>query len=198
MDVGFFEEENFAILLHNSLYFVISTNYHLFSSIFLEYIIDIKYWINAARGGGERLEGSSTVLEDAFRCSLIRIGGEEKEEGRVVARSRPARRGNNYSDVDRGRVTRALMLADGVCVCVCKSASCNGGREAKRERQITRLDCLTAITRSSWTIFMPVNGNNDKLAGGNVRTSDGQSKREDDSLDPPSIAEKIETRAEVF
>lgn len=86
-------------------------------SIFLEYIIDIKYRINAARGGGERLEGSSTVLEDAFRCSLIRIGGEEKE-GRVVARSRPARRGNNYSDVDRGRVTRALMLADGVCVCV--------------------------------------------------------------------------------
>lgn len=118
MDVGFFEEENFAILLHNSLYFVISTNYHLFSSIFLEYIIDIKYRINTARGGGERLEGSSTVLEDAFRCSLIRIGGEEKEEGRVVARSRPARRGNNYSDVDRGRVTRALMLADGVCVCV--------------------------------------------------------------------------------
>lgn len=125
------------------------SNYHLFSSIFLEYIIDIKYRINAARGGGERLEGSSTVLEDAFRCSLIRIGGEEKEEGRVVARSRPARRGNNYSDVDRGRVTRALMLADGVCVCVRKSASCNGGREAKRGRQITRLDCLTAITRSS-------------------------------------------------
>lgn len=45
---------------------------------------------------------------------------------------------------------------------------------------------------------MPVNGNNDKLAGGNARTSDGQSKREDDSLGPPSIAEKIETRAEVF
>lgn len=46
-----------------------------------------------------------------------------------MARSRPARRGNNYSDVDRGRVTRALMLADDG---VCKSASCNGRREAKR------------------------------------------------------------------
>lgn len=82
-------------------------------------ILNIELTQGGGGGGGreERLEGSSTVLEDAFRCSLIRIGG--KEEGRVVARSRPARRGNNYSDVDRGRVTRALMLADRVYVCVC-------------------------------------------------------------------------------
>ena len=89
-------------------------------------ILNIELTQGGGGGGGreERLEGSSTVLEDAFRCSLIRIGGKE-EEGRVVARSRPARRGNNYSDVDRGRVTRALMLADRVyvCVCVCVCAS---------------------------------------------------------------------------
>lgn len=86
-------------------------------------ILNIELTQGGGGGGGreERLEGSSTVLEDAFRCSLIRIGG--KEEGRVVARSRPARRGNNYSDVDRGRVTRALMLADRVYVCVCMCAS---------------------------------------------------------------------------